>query len=163
MAATTEKELVVTRIFDAPRELVFRAWTDPEHFVRWWGPECFTAPHCTIDLRPGGAWHACMRGPDGKDYWSKGVYREIVPPERIVTTDYFSNAEGEKIEPTDHGLPESWPSEMLVTVTFEELAGGKTRLTVHQSVPEALARQIGAIEGWKQTLDKLEAFLEEAS
>lgn len=158
---TSGDELVVSRLFDAPRELVWRAWTDPEHFMRWWGPAEFTAPHCTIDLRPGGAWHAAMRSPDGQDYWSKGIYREIVEPERIVSTDYFSNADGDRVEPTEYGLPPGWPAEMLITVTFEEVEGG-TRLTVRQSVPLSLAKQVGAVEGWNGSLDKLAAHLAES-
>ncbi len=149
-----EPELVITRVFDAPRELVFRAWTEPEHFVRWWGPNGFTTPVCKIDLRPGGVWHVCMRSPDGRDYWSKGVYREIVAPERIVSTDFFSDAAGHRVPPAQYGLPADWPAEMLLTVTFAEQDGG-TRLTVRQSVPEALARSIGAVEGWNQSFDRL--------
>ncbi|MGH8068203.1 MAG: SRPBCC domain-containing protein [Candidatus Entotheonellia bacterium] len=68
-----ERELVITRIFDAPRELVFKAWTEPERLMRWWGPNSFTTPFCTIDLRPGGVFHCCMRSPEGRDYWCKGV------------------------------------------------------------------------------------------
>ncbi len=147
-------ELVITRVFDAPREVVFRAWTEPEHFVRWWGPNGFTTPVCKIDLRPGGVWHVCMRSPDGRDYWSKGVYREIVVPERIVATDFFSDEAGNLVQPSQYGLPAAWPAEMLLTVTFAE-QDGKTRLTVRQSVPESLARSIGAVDGWNQSFDRL--------
>ena len=75
-----EQELIITRVFDAPRELVFKAWTEPEHFVRWWGPKGYTTPSCTIDLRPGGVMHHCMRSPEGREVWTKGVFREIVVP-----------------------------------------------------------------------------------
>jgi len=75
----TATELVITRVFDAPREQVWKAWTDPEHFKKWWGPEHFTAPVSEIDLRVGGTYFNCMRSPDGKDYYTTGVYREIVP------------------------------------------------------------------------------------
>jgi uncharacterized protein YndB with AHSA1/START domain len=153
-AQPAEPELVITRVFDAPPGLVFKAWTKPEHFVRWWGPKGFTTPFCTIDLRPGGVWHVCMRSPDGRDYWSKGVYREIVVPERIVSTDFFSDEAGNPVQPAHYGLPADWPAEMLLTVTFAEQAG-KTRLTVRQSVPESLARSIGAVEGWNQSFDRL--------
>jgi uncharacterized protein YndB with AHSA1/START domain len=156
---TDVDELIVTRIFDAPRKLVWRAWTDPEHVKRWWGPRMFTAPHCTIDLRPGGAFHAAMQDPDGKLFWSKGIYQEIVEPERLVSTDYFSDAEGNRIEPSAYGLPPGFPAEMIVTVTFEDV-DGKTRVTVHQTIPAALAKQIGAFEGWNGSLDKLAEHLE---
>jgi uncharacterized protein YndB with AHSA1/START domain len=85
-----ERGLVLTRIFDAPRELVYNAWTEPEHFMRWWGPKGFSTPVCTIDPRPGGVIHFCMRSPEGQDIWCKGVYREVVAPERIVCTSFFS-------------------------------------------------------------------------
>jgi uncharacterized protein YndB with AHSA1/START domain len=75
-----EEGLALTRLFDAPRELVFAAWTDCEHFARWWGPKDFTTPHCSIDLRPGGRMHYCMRAPDGQEFWGLGIYREIVSP-----------------------------------------------------------------------------------
>jgi uncharacterized protein YndB with AHSA1/START domain len=153
-ARSAEPELVITRVFDAPRELVFRAWTEPEHLVRWWGPNGFTTPVCKIDLRPGGVWHICMRAPDGRDYWSKGIYREIIAPERIVTTDFFSDEDGNLVQPAQYGLPADWPAEMLLTVTFAE-QDGKTKLTVRQSVSEALARSIGAVDGWNQSLDRL--------
>ena len=86
MATTTKNKnaLTITRIFDAPRDLVWKAWTDPEYYKKWWGPTYFTAPISKIDLRVGGKYLSCMRGPDGKDYWSTGVYREIVPLERLV-------------------------------------------------------------------------------
>ena len=81
---STPEELVITRVVDAPRELVFQAWTEPERLMRWWGPNGFTTPSFTVDLRVGGVLHYRMRSPDGKDYWGIGVYREIVPSERIV-------------------------------------------------------------------------------
>ncbi len=153
-ARSAKPELVITRVFDAPRELVFRAWTEPEHLVRWWGPNGFTTPVCKIDLRPGGVWHLCMRSPDGRDYWSKGIYREIVVPERIVTTDFFSDEDGNLVQPAQYGLPADWPAEMLLTVTFTEQEG-RTKLTVRQSVSLALARSIGAVDGWNQSFDRL--------
>ena len=80
MMKLSEQNLLITRTFDSPRELVWKAWTDPERVKRWWGPKGFTAPFCKIDLRVGGVCLNCMRSPDGKDYWSTGVYREIVKP-----------------------------------------------------------------------------------
>ncbi len=79
---TAERELVVTRIIDAPRDLVFKAWTEPEQVARWWGPQGFVTTHCDMDIRPGGAFRCCMRSPAGTDHWKRGVYREIVEPER---------------------------------------------------------------------------------
>jgi len=102
-----ERELVISRVFDAPRELVFKAWTEPEHLVRWWGPKGHTTPYCEIDLRPGGVMHHCMRSPEGRDVWSKGVFREIVVPERIVLTDSFADAQGNVVPPTHFSSPTS--------------------------------------------------------
>jgi uncharacterized protein YndB with AHSA1/START domain len=157
-----QPELVLSRVFDAPRELVFRAWSEPEHLMRWWGPNGFTTPHCTIDFRIGGAWHLCMRSPEGRDYWCKGVYREIVAPELIVCTDFFVDEAGNSVPPTHYGMPAEVPAEMLLTVTFVEEAAGRTRLTVQQSLPLALARSIGAVDGWSQSLDRLAAALASA-
>jgi uncharacterized protein YndB with AHSA1/START domain len=149
-----ESELVITRVFDAPRELVFRAWTEPERVMRWWGPKGFTAPFCTIDLRPGGVSHCCMRSPEGKDYWSKGVYREIAPPERLVYTDSFSDAEGNVVPASHYGMSGDWPLELLVTVTFEEHEG-KTKLTLrHAGIPAGENSDL-AEAGWNESFDKL--------
>jgi uncharacterized protein YndB with AHSA1/START domain len=158
VSAGQPEELVLTRLLDAPRELVFRAWSEPAHLMRWWGPNGFTTPHCTVDFRVGGAWHLCMRSPDGRDYWCKGVYREIVAPELIVMTDFFADEVGNAVPPTHYGMPAEVPAEMLLTVRLAE-AAGKTRLTVQQSLPLSLARSIGAVDGWSQSLDRLAAAL----
>lgn len=148
-----DQELVITRIFDAPRELVWKAWTEPERVKRWWGPNGFTAPVCTIDLRVGGTFLYCMRSPDGKDYWNTGVYREIVEPERIVCTDSFSDEEGNPVPASHYGMSGDWPAELLVTVTFEAYAG-KTTLTLrHVGIPSGT--QNDARQGWTESFDKL--------
>src|SRR5438270_13766683 len=116
-ASTAERELVVTRVFDAPRALVFKAWTQPEHAARWWGPQGFSSISCEMDVRPGGAWRRCMRSPEGTENCARGIYREIVAPQQLVFTYAWEDASG------DLG------HEMLVTVTFEDV-GGKTRLTL---------------------------------
>src|SRR5512143_289293 len=89
-----EQAVVITRVFEAPRELVWKAWTECERLIRWWGPKGFTTPFCKTDLHVGGVYVNCMRSPDGKDYWSTGIYREIVPPKRIVCTDSFADEKG---------------------------------------------------------------------
>jgi len=158
---TSEEVLVIERIFDAPRELVWKAWTEPERVMRWWGPKGFTSPVCKIDFRVGGTYLFCMRSPEGQDYWSTGVYREIVPLERIVWTDSFADEKGNVVSPSDYGMSPDFPSEALITVTFEEL-GGKTKLTLQQSIPVALAEEAGAREGWNGSLDKLAESLAKA-
>ena len=157
---TRERDLVITRVFDAPRELVWKSWTDPELVKRWWGPEGFTAPYIKIDLRVGGQSLYCMRAPDGKDYWSKGVYREIVPPERIVTTDSFADDKGNIVPATFYGMSAEFPLELLVTLTFEEYEG-KTKFTLKHSGFPAGPDKEDAQTGWNQSLDRLAKMLEE--
>ena len=156
MATTkkTKEELTITRIFDAPRELVWKAWTEPERSKKWWGPKHFTAPAIKIDLRVGGKYLSCMRGPDGKDYWSTGVYREIVAPERLVMTDSFADEKGNVVPASHYGIVGEFPLEFLVTVTFEDI-GQKTRMTLrHAGFPEGLMRELTQT-GWNESFDKL--------
>lgn len=156
-----EQELVIDRIYDAPRELVFKAWTEPERVKRWWGPKGFTTPVSEIDLRPGGVCFSCMRSPEGKDYWSKGVFREIVEPERIVCTDSFADEKGNIVSPEAYGMSSDWPEEALVTATFEEHAG-KTEVTVRYAPVLPGPERDMCRQGWNEMLDKLEDYLENA-
>jgi len=146
-----QREVVFTRILDAPRELVFKAWTDPKQMAQWWGPRYFTNPVCEMDVRPGGAILIHMRAPDGVVYPMKGVFHEVVEPERLVFTSSALE--------DDEGNPQM---EDLTTVTFEE-ADGKTRLTVRAVVTKAEPAAAGALEGmeegWSQSLDRLTEFL----
>jgi uncharacterized protein YndB with AHSA1/START domain len=140
------RELVITRTFDAPRRLVFAAWSKPENLVHWWGPKGFTLPKCEVDFRPGGLFHFVMRGPDGKDYPFRGSYLEIVEPERIVSQGVIHDEPGHQV----------W-----TTVTFAE-EDGKTKLTVQQTYSFETDATRGAPEGWKQTLDRLVDFVAKA-
>jgi len=152
-----ERTLVIERVFDAPRELVWKAWTDPEHLMRWWGPKDFTSPAAEIDFRVGGKYLFAMRSPEfneGESIWSTGVYREIVPLERIVCTDSFADADGNVVPATHYGMGADIPVEMLVTVTFEDL-DGKTRMTLrHEGLPAGEMKD-GAGAGWNESFDKL--------
>ena len=153
----TERGLVIERVFDAPRELVWKAWTDPERLKRWWGPKDFTAPVIKNDLRVGGRYLYCMRSPEGQEYWSTGVYREVVEFERIVASDSFADADGNVVPASHYGMSGDFPLEMLATVTFEDL-GGKTKITINQvGMPAGMQEMAGA--GWNQSLDKLAAHL----
>ena len=152
--AKNTEELVITRIFDAPRELVWKAWKDPELMKRWWGPKNFTAPVIKIDFRVGGKYLYCMRSPEGQDFWSTGVYREIVEPERIVYIDSFADENGTKVPPSHYGISGDWPAEFLVTVTFEEHEG-KTKMTLsHAGIPAGQMSDM-AQAGWNESFDKL--------
>jgi uncharacterized protein YndB with AHSA1/START domain len=146
-------DLVITRIFDAPRDAVWKAWTEPEHLTRWWGPKEFTAPACKIDFRVGGKYLFCMRSPEGQDFWSTGVYREIVPMERLVCTDSFADKKGNVVPASHYGMQGEFPTELQVTVTFEE-DGGKTRMTLeHAGLPATMLSDCEA--GWSGSFDKL--------
>jgi uncharacterized protein YndB with AHSA1/START domain len=155
------RELVVTRAFEAPRGLVFAAWTEPERLKRWWGPRSFTMPFCEIDLRPGGVFLRCMRSPEGRDLWVTGVFREVVVPERLVFTDSFADAQGNVVSAARYGLGAGWPTERLVTVTFEDERGA-TRVTLrHIGIPSGV--DLGLTRrGWSDGLDSLEEYLAKA-
>jgi uncharacterized protein YndB with AHSA1/START domain len=159
--ATTQtqgKELTIVREFDAPRELVWKAWSDPELLKQWWGPKTFTTPAYTIDFRVGGTYLHCMRSPEGQDYWATGTYREIVPMERIVFTDAFADENGNVVPASHYGMEGDWADDMLVTLTFEDL-NGKTRLTLcHTGIPEGQLRDMTGA-GWNESFDKLAARL----
>jgi uncharacterized protein YndB with AHSA1/START domain len=151
----SERDLVIERIFDAPRELVWKAWTDPEHIKRWWGPQYFTAPMIKTDFREGGKYLFCMRSPEGQDYYSTGVYHEIVPLQRIVYTDSFADEKGNVVSASHYGMGDDFPLELLVTLTFEETEDGKTRFTLrHAGMPEGENSEMAGL-GWNQSLDKL--------
>jgi uncharacterized protein YndB with AHSA1/START domain len=152
--ADKKPELVITRTFDAPRELVWKAWTDPERIKRWWGPKAFTAPVAQIDLRVGGKVLSCMRSPEGQDFWSTGVYRELVPNQRIVVSDSFADAEGNVVPASRYGLPGDFPLEMQVVVTFEAREG-KTLMTLrHEGLPAGQMSEMTG-QGWNESFDKL--------
>jgi uncharacterized protein YndB with AHSA1/START domain len=137
---TSDREIVITRVFDAPRTLVFKLWTDPKHVAHWWGPNGFTITNYEMDVRPGGVWRFVMHGPNGVDYQNRVVYREVVEPERLV----YSHVSGPQFE---------------MKVTFDD-DGGKTKLTARMLFESATLRdktikEFGAVEGLKQTLGRL--------
>ena len=141
-----EGTVTLTRVYDAPRELVWRAWTDPKHMARWFGPRGFTSSVPELDARVGGALRIVMHGCDGNDYPMKGVFREVVPPSRLVFSNIAIDNDG------NHLL------EGETTVTLDD-AGGKTRLTLHTyakgMVPMAPQMLAGMEMGWSQSLDKM--------
>jgi uncharacterized protein YndB with AHSA1/START domain len=154
----------ITRVVDAPRDKVWRAWTEVEHLRQWWGPKGFAVTHCKVDLRPGGIVHYCLRMPDGAEMWGKFVYREIAKPERLVWINSFSDKDGGT---TVHPMSPDWPREMLTKVTFEA-QGGKTKVTV-QWVPVDASTDIerkafdegrdSMKQGWSGTFEQLESYL----
>jgi uncharacterized protein YndB with AHSA1/START domain len=144
-ALVGDREIVATRVFDAPRETVFRMWTDPQHVGQWWGPRGFTTTTFAMDVRPGGVWRFVMHGPDGRDYENKITYTEVVEPQRIA----YKHGGDRDTEPVN----------FTVTVTFDDL-GGRTKLTMRMLFPSASARDAvvknyGAVHGLDQTLGRL--------
>lgn len=146
-SSTADRELVITRIFDAPRSLVYKVWSEPEHMVKWLGPQGFSSTILQFDPRPGGAYRFHMRDPQGGDHWQQGVYREVTPPERFVCTYVWADAEGNPTRP-----------ETLLTVTFEEI-GGKTKLTLRQGLFESVTARNDHRGGWTSSLDRLGEYL----
>lgn len=148
VSPTADRELTMTRDYDAPRELVFQAWTDPAHLVQWYGPDGFTITIHSMDVRPGGMWRFIMHGPDGTDYTNRIVYSEVVRPERLVFLH------GEDVDDD--------PGAFDVTIRFDDV-DGRTRVTNHMVLRTAAQRAeavaFGAIELGKQTLERLASHL----
>ncbi len=141
-AESAKRELVVERVFDAPRSLVFKAWSEPKHMMHWFAPKGFTVPACEMDFRVGGRYRLCMRSPQGRDHWVHGEYREIVAGERIVFT----------------GILEDDGNETLTTITFAD-HDRKTKLVVHQTYSFESDSTRGAPQGWAETLDRLAEYV----
>lgn len=139
--------LILDRTFDAPRELVWRAWTEPRHIVRWWGPSGFTLPVCEQDFRVGGLYRFCMRAPDGSDHWVWGAYHTIIEAERLVFTWHREDQEGLRQELNN-----------LVTITLKS-EGGKTLLNLHHSVFQTIADRDDHHFGWTECLIRLREYV----
>ncbi|HEV7646810.1 MAG TPA: SRPBCC domain-containing protein [Actinophytocola sp.] len=143
----TTRELTITRLFDAPRELVFRCWTEPDQLAKWFGPTGFVAPSVTANAVAGGAWRICIRDTDGVEHWASGVYVEVVAPERLVFS-FRWDAEDERQELED----------TLVTIAFAD-RDGKTEMTFHQSGFVSDPSRDGHVAGWRESFDDLAAHL----
>jgi len=142
-ALNTGPELVITRVFDAPPSLVFKAWAEPEHLVRWLGPKDFSASAVRIDLRPGGAWSAVITSPEGKAHGMGGAYREIAPPERLVFTFAWDEEDAER---------------MLIALTFRE-RDGRTEMTFRQTGFRSAESRDSHRGGWSECFDRLPPYL----
>jgi len=154
------KDLKITRTLKAPRGVVWKEWTDPEEVKKWWGPKDFTAPVVENDLRVGGRYFYCMRGPDPedgkvKDFCNVGQYVQVMPKSKIVATDQFADAKGNPVPPAHYGMPGEWPEINMSTVTFADAPEARTKLTIFQEdIPEEMIEP--ARMGWNESLDKLE-------
>lgn len=162
MSAKTS-EAVFTRVFNAPRDLVWAAWTDPRHLKEWFGPAGSKMSVANMDFRVGGTFHYCLISPDGSEMWGKQVFRSITPPSRIELIHGFSDPAGNI---TTHPMAPTWPRQMLATSTFEE-EGGKTKVVITWEPYESTAEEIATFEGarsnmnegWSGTFAKLEEYL----
>ncbi len=152
------KELFITYTFDAPRELVFEAWTDPEQLKNWYAPDDCTIEFRSIEAKENGAFHFCIHDPVHGDCWIKGIYKEILFPEKLVFTMVLTNAEGIAVNSVEAGKQEDWPEETITTVTFTAV-NGQTQLSVHQTVLEETAKQTGAYQSWIKMFDKLNGII----
>lgn len=156
VATPADRTFVMERVFSASRELVFEAFSKPEHLKHWWGPKGWTLPFCELDFRPGGVWLYCMRSPGGEESWGKATYQDIVPPEKITYTDSFVDSDGNVLGE----MPQ-----MRITVTFEDL-GNKTKVINHVVFESAedlkTVLDTGMELGLNETWDRLEAFLMQA-
>jgi uncharacterized protein YndB with AHSA1/START domain len=157
-------EFVLSRVFDAPRALLWQCFTEPERMKQWWGPKGFKVLHSKMDLRVGGTYHYGMQAPDGKAMWGKFTFREIVSQQKLVQITSFSDEKGSI---TRHPLTPTWPLQVLSTFAFEDATGGKTKFTVRWSPYEATAEEQATFDaghasmtqGWGGTMDQLAAYL----
>ncbi len=153
-----KQDLIVSRVFDATPEKLFQAWSDPKMLAQWWGSKTYTTPVVKIDFRVGGQLLYCMRSPEGQDTWGKGIFKQIVRPSRIVVTDSFADPQGNTVPGSYYGMEEEWPMELLLTLTFEDLAG-KTKFTlIHSGLPVGEMMELIAAS-WNESFDKLEELL----
>lgn len=163
-AVSKSKDFVISRVFDAPRDLVWKCFTDPHHMNQWWGPKGAAIGKSKMDFRVGGTYHYAMERDDGTVMWGRMVFRKISPQDRLEFINSFSDEAGGL---SRHPMAPTWPIEMLSVFTFEELPGGKTRFTVNWSPFNPTEEERKTFDqghdsmtmGWSGTLDKLEAHL----
>lgn len=149
-----QTELKIYRVFDLPINKVWKALTESEEFKKWWGPKDFTCPSSKIEAKIGGKYLNCMKGPDGKEYWSTGTVKELSNEKKLVITDSFSDEEGNIRSASDYDMPGNWPKELLITFEIEE-ADGATKLRLrHEGVPDEMHDECR--NGWNESFDKLE-------
>lgn len=157
-----EKEVFITHIFNADRETVFAAWTDPGQLLKWFAPSGCSIIYQKIDVRTGGSYHSCILDPVNGECWCKGTYLEVVFPEKIVYTAEMTDRNNNDIASVDAGKDENWPAKTIVTIKLTE-TDGKTHLSLHQTVSESLANRTGALPGWINMLEKLALMIDESN
>ena len=156
--AGKQKTITIKRLLNLPLTTVWRAWTFPDDCKKWWGPKEYTCPECIIDFKVGGKYLSSMKSTDGKEIWSTGTYKEIIPLRKIVMSDSFADSEGNIVPASFYNMPGEWNSEQIITLEFEEV-DGKTNMSLqHAGLPVEIADD--CIQGWQSSFDKLESNVE---
>ncbi|HET9241567.1 MAG TPA: SRPBCC domain-containing protein [Oligoflexus sp.] len=158
---TAEPEVLITRVLNFPRELVFDAWTRPDYLMKWYAPHGCSIRFVKIDVREGGSFHSCIDDPKFGECWVTGSYLEVKRPERLVFTMTLSNEAGDSVSAKEAGHDPEWQQKTTVTLTLTQIESRKTKLVLHQNVSERLAKKTGAYPSWLQMLDRLETLLTE--
>jgi uncharacterized protein YndB with AHSA1/START domain len=158
MTTAKRPQIHITREFNAPRELVFNAWTSAEHLKRWYAPTGCELSHCEVDFRKGGALFLCIKAPNGYECWCKGVILEFDKPEKLVYSLQNVNAKGNPVTAADLGMDSEWPTLTVITVTFADV-NGKTAIALHQDAPLEVAKRTGAYPSWLSMFDRLDVLL----
>lgn len=149
----------VKRIFAAPVERVWKAWTTPELVKQWWGPEQYSCPYASMDVREGGKSILAMQGPDGKVQYSGGTYEELIPNKKIVTTDQFTDREGNLMSARQAGMPMDMPDTMRVTIEFQSIGADETQMLLkHEGIPKEMHDD--CVSGWTSSINKLQRLVE---
>jgi len=152
--SAVENAVVIHRVFDLPVRKVWEALTTAEGFKKWWGPRDFTCSYSKMEAKVGGKYLNCMRGPDGKEFWSTGEVKEFIPEKKLVLTDHFSDAKGNIKNASEYGMPGDWPTDLLISFTLEEVGGATKLKLVHEGIPEE--GHDDCVKGWNECFDKLE-------
>jgi len=157
-----KKELLIIHLFDAPRDAVFQAWTDPEQLKHWYAPDNCSIEFKAIDVKPGGNFHYCIQDLVLGPCWIIGTYLEILQDEKLVFTLVMSNESGDAVSAVANGKIEDWPERQVATVTFESI-GKRTKMTIHQTVDEEKAKETGAFQSWIKMFNKLNQLLQKST
>lgn len=151
--------VTITRFFNAPMEKVWQAWSNEELVKEWWGPEGYSAPYAKIDFRVGGKSLLAMKDPKGEVIYSGGVYKEIIPFKKIVTTDHFADKNGKIIPASEAGMPGEWPLDCLITIEFSDGNEEQVKIIInHEGIPKAMHDD--CVEGWNSSIDKFQRLVE---
>lgn len=152
------QELLITHLFDASPELVFKAWTDPALLVNWYAPTGCSIRFKSINATIGGQFHSCIDDPQHGECWIKGIYQEVIFPEKLVFSMILSNEQGDEVSSRVAGKSDEWPEAIITSVTFKPI-GKQTKVTLHQTVAEAEAKKTGAYQSWFSMFDRLNTLL----